>query len=179
MLPQDRARYDGVSRGFHWVTVGLVLLAIGLGLWIAHAAPAEEAFKLRLYNLHESLGATIWVVTLARLGWRIGHPAPALPAGVPGVVRLAARANHAAFYLWLLTMPVVGFVATNAWGFPLSLFGVVPLPDPVGRDVPLAELLTAIHRWMAWSLAGLIGLHVAGAAWHQWVRRDGLLGRMV
>jgi cytochrome b561 len=176
---ESAMRYDGVSRAFHWVTAGLVLLAVGLGLVLGHARPEGEALKLRLYNLHESLGATIWVVTLARLGWRAGHPAPALPAGLPGVARFAARANHAALYLWLLVMPVVGFVATNAWGFPLVLFGLVPLPDPVGPDVALAEVLTALHRWMGWSLLGLIGLHLAGVLWHRFVRRDGVLGRMV
>ena len=87
--------------------------------------------------------------------------------------------NHAAFYVWLLTMPVVGFVATNAWGFPLTWFGLVPIPDPVGKNVPLAETLTFIHRLMAWSLVGLIVLHAGAALWHQIVRRDGTLRKML
>ena len=43
---------------------------------------------------------------------------------MPGALKLVARLNHAALCLWLLTMPVVGFVATNAWGFPLIWFGL-------------------------------------------------------
>jgi cytochrome b561 len=112
------ARYDATSRLLHWATVALVLAAAGLGLWIAHARPEEEAFKLRLYTLHESIGATIGLATLVRLAWRLGHPPPPLPADMPGALKAAARINHAAFYLWLLTMPVVGFVATNAGGSP-------------------------------------------------------------
>ena len=45
--------------------------------------------------------------------------------------------------------------------------------------VLLAMGLTAVHRWMGWSLAGLIGLHLAGALWHGLLRRDGVLGRML
>ncbi|MFH5926384.1 cytochrome b [Roseomonas xinghualingensis] len=172
-------RYDTASRTFHWVTVALVLATIALGLWIAHARPEEEAFKLTLYNIHESIGVTIWIITLARLAWRLGHPAPPLPAELPRAIRIAARANHSAFYLWLLTMPLVGFLATNAWGFPLRWFGLIPLPDPVGKNIPLAETLTAIHRLMAWTLGAMIVLHVFAALWHQAVRRDGTLRKML
>ncbi len=172
-------RYGAVSRAFHWATVALVLTAASFGLWIAHARPDDEAFKLALYNIHESIGVTIWAVTLARLAWRLGHPPPPLPADLPRALAFAARANHTAFYVWLLSMPVVGFVATNAWGFPFSWFGLIPLPDPVGKNVPLAETLTLIHRLMAWSLIGMIVLHVAGALWHQFIRRDGTLRKML
>ncbi len=173
------ARYDATSRLLHWATVALVLAAAGLGLWIAHARPEEEALKLRLYTLHESIGVTIWLVTLLRLAWRLGHPPPPLPADMPDALKFAARLNHVAFYLWLLTMPAVGFVATNAWGFSLTWFGLVPLPGPVGKDVPLAETLTLVHRVMAWSLVAMIGLHVSGALWHHFVRRDGTLRKML
>jgi len=176
--PGPAGRYDAVSRGVHWITVVLVLAAATLGLLLGHAAPEDEATKLTLYDIHESIGLTILVVTLFRLAWRIGHPAPPLPADMPGPVRLLARANHAAFYAWLLTMPVAGFVATNAWGFPVKLYGLIPLPDPVGKNVPLAETLTSVHAVMGWLLLGMIALHVAGALWHQYVRRDGTLDRM-
>jgi cytochrome b561 len=176
---QVPARYDAVSRFLHWATVVLILTAASLGLWIAHARPEEEAFKLWLYSTHESIGVTIWLVTIVRLIWRLGHPPPPLPADLAGALKVAARLNHAAFYLWLLTMPVVGFVATNAWGFPLTWFGLVPLPDPVGKNVPLAETLTLVHRLMAWSLMVLILLHASAALWHQFVRRDGTLRKML
>jgi cytochrome b561 len=172
-------RYGAVSRAFHWITVALVLTAAGFGLWIAHARPDDEAFKLTLYNIHESIGVTIWAVTLARLAWRVSHPPPPLPADLPRALVFAARTNHTAFYVWLLSMPVVGFVATNAWGFPLTWFGLIPLPDPVGKNIPLAETLTFIHRLMAWSLIGMIALHVTAALWHQFIRRDGTLRKML
>ena len=45
--------------------------------------------------------------------------------------------------------------------------------------MPLAETLTFIHRLMAWSLVGLIVLHAGAALWHQLVRRDGTLRKML
>lgn len=176
--PPAAARYDAVSRALHWLTALLVLGIAALGLVLGHAAPADEPTKFALYNIHESVGLTVLALTLLRLAWRAGHPAPPLPAGMPAPLRLLARANHAAFYALLLAMPVVGFLATNAWGFPVRLYGLVPLPDPVGRNPPLAETLSAIHAVAGWTLLGLIALHVAGALWHGLVRRDGTLRRM-
>ena len=45
----------------------------------------------------------------------------------------------------LVLMPVIGFLATNAWGFPLTVFGVLPLPVPFGKDEELAKLLSFLH----------------------------------
>lgn len=171
-------RYDTTSRVFHWLTVALVVAAAALGLWIAHAAPTE-AIKPTLYNLHQSIGVTIGLVTMARLLWRLGHPPPPLPQDLPNILKFVSRLNHGAFYFWLIVMPLLGFIATNAWGFPLIWFGLVPLPDPVGKNVPLAEMVTFAHRLMAWSLIGMIVLHVSAALWHQFVRRDGTLRKML
>jgi cytochrome b561 len=155
-----------------------VLLVAALGVWIGWAAPADEVLKLRLYNIHESIGITLLLMTLARLAWRLRHaPPPALPQ--PAMLRGAAAATHAALYALLLTMPVVGLLATNAWGFPLRWFGLIPVPSPLGANEDWAPFLTALHGWMALALGLLVLVH-AGAAllWHGLVRRDGLLRRM-
>ncbi len=173
------ARYTAPARGFHWVTAALVAVIIVVGLWIAYFRPEEEAFKLRLYNIHESLGVIVWVLTLMRLAYRRRHPPPPLPADTPAAIRVAAHTSHIALYVLLLTLPVIGFLATNAWGFPLSIFGVLPLPSPVGKDEALAKVLSAAHRIGALSIIALIGAHVAGVLYHTFIRRDGLLRRML
>jgi cytochrome b561 len=172
-------RYTHTARWLHWLTVAALLVVGALGLWIGWATPEDEALKLRLYNIHESIGLTLLPVTLARLAWRWRHPPPPAPPQ-PRALHLMAQANHAALYALLLTMPVVGFLATNAWGFPLRLFGLLPIPSPLGHDESLAPMLTALHGWMALAL-GLLVLAHAGAAllWHGAIRRDGLLRRML
>jgi cytochrome b561 len=172
-------RYAAPARSFHWITAALVAVIIVAGLWIAYFRPEEEAFKLRLYNIHESLGVIVWVLTLMRLVYRWRHPPPPLPADTPAAIRVAAHASHVALYVLLLTLPVIGFLATNAWGFPLSVFGALPLPSPVGKDEELAKVLALLHRIGALSIIALIGGHVAGALYHTFIRKDALLRRML
>lgn len=179
VLSSPTARYTRIARLLHWATVLALLLVGSLGLWIGWAAPADEAFKLRLYNLHESLGLTILPVTLLRLAWRWRHPPPPVTPPLPAGLQAVATANHAALYALLLTMPVVGFLATNAWGFPLTAYGILPIPSPIGADEALAPRLTALHGWMALALGLLVLLHAGAALWHHRQRRDDTLRRML
>ncbi len=172
-------RYTAVSRWLHWLTAALVSIVIVVGIWIRYFEPAEEAFKLRLYNGHESLGVIVFVLVLMRLLNRYLNPPPPLPAETPAAIRLAAHTTHMALYALLLLMPVIGFLATNAWGFPLSVFGVLPLPSPVGKDEDLARLLSLLHWCGAIAIVLLISGHLMGVIYHTFIRRDGLLRRML
>jgi cytochrome b561 len=173
-----QARYTATARGLHWLTAALVLVLVILGTWMTVFEPKEEAFKYQLYDWHESIGFTLLLLTLLRLGWRATHPAPPLPADLPGHLKLAAHGTHAALYVLLLVQPVVGFLATNAWGFPFKWWGVLPIPSPIGQNEALAPVLSAIHWWCALLMVALILVHAGAALWHQFVRRDGTLDKM-
>jgi cytochrome b561 len=138
-----------------------------------------QAFKLRLYNIHESVGVILFALALVRLLTRWRHPPPPLPPDTPVLIRRCARVTHLSLYALLLLMPAIGFLATNAWGFPLKLFDQIPLPSPIGKDEALARTLSFLHGCGAVALGALIGAHLAGAAHHTVIRRDGLLKRMI
>jgi len=155
-----------------------MLVIIAAGVWLSYFEPADQALKMRLYNVHESLGVTVFLMVLARIVYRWRHPPPPLPADTPPLVRTAAHLTHISLYALLLLMPVIGFLATNAWGFPLSLFGVLPLPSPIDKNEALAQWLSLFHWLGAIVIVLLISGHLAGVVYHTFIRRDGLLKRM-
>ena len=172
-------RYAPFARWAHWLTVVLMSVVVVVGLWIAHLRPVDEGFTLKLYNIHESLGVIVWLLTLARVVYRRRNPPPPLAADMPALIRFAAHATHLALYALLLLLPVIGFLATNAWGFPVSIFGVVPLPSPIGKNEALAKVLATLHWSGALAVALLVGGHVAAVIYHTFIRKDGLLQRML
>jgi cytochrome b561 len=171
-------RYIASSRWLHWLTALLVFVIIPVGLWIKYFEPADEAFKLRLYNIHESLGVIVFAIVLIRLVNRYLNPPPPLPADTPAMIRLAAHVNHIGLYALLIYMPIIGFLATNAWGFPLSVFGVLPLPVPIGKNEEIAKVLSLLHWCGALTVILLVAAHLGGVIYHTFIRRDGLLQRM-
>jgi cytochrome b561 len=172
-------RYPATARALHWLTVALLVVMFVLGAWITAFEPKDEAFKFLLYDIHESTGIALFAIVLLRLLRRLADPPAPLPSRLPGVVRLAAHANHALLYLMLLVQPVVGFLATNAWGFPVTWAGLVPLPSPIGHDEHVAPALSTLHWYGALLLLALIGAHLLGAAYHGLIRRDGVVQRML
>jgi cytochrome b561 len=172
-------RYPPAARWLHWITVVLVVVMFTFGVWIVQFEPQDEALKLRLYAIHESTGVVLFVLVLVRLLRRLVNPPAPLPATVPGHIRLAARANHALLYAVLLMQPVIGFLDTNAWGFPLQWAGLIEIPSPIGKNEALAPILNGLHWFGAMALLLLIAAHLGGVFYHGVVRRDGVVQRML
>lgn len=68
---------------------------------------------------------------------------------------------------------------SSAKGFQTVWFGILPLPDLVGRDKALGDALTVLHRALNYLFLGLVVVHVAAALKHQFHDRDGLMLRML
>jgi cytochrome b561 len=82
-------------------------------------------------------------------------------------------------YAILLAQPIVGWLMSTAYGFPVVYLGLVPIPAPVPEDRVLAERLDRLHIALAIALAALFAAHLAGVLYHHLVRRDAVLSRML
>ena len=169
-------RYGLVSRLFHWTTVVLVLVMIPVGVTMIQEIPRE--MQDPLFILHKGLGPVVLVVVLLRLGWRLAHPAPPLPPDVPPLQRRAAGVVHAGLYVFLLVMAVSGYVRVTTGGFPIEALQAIGIPPLLPKNEAVAEVAKRIHATAIIGLLALIAMHVAAAAWHGLVRRDGIVGRM-
>lgn len=166
--------YPAVSRILHWIVAVLVLATWPLGLMIGFV---KKEVSLDFYLLHESFGFLALWLMLLRVGAKLIAGAP--PIEGSALERKAAHAVHGLLYLFLIIMPVSGFLATNAHGFPLSWFGVVPIWSPIGKTPEIAWTLSGIHYWSAWILFGLFLLHMGAVLLHHVIRRDNTLYRMI
>ena len=176
-MSEPRNRYSTVSLTLHWLTAVLVLAQIAL-IWAAEEASGGEGRGF--INLHKSVGLTILVLTVARLGWRFANPAIPLPGSMPAWQKLLARGTHVGFYLVLLGMPLVGWAASSAAGRDIDWFGLFDWPLlPIGGGRDVARDLMDFHEMGAKALYVLLFLHVAGALKHHFVDRDNVLHRMI
>ncbi|WP_439597158.1 cytochrome b [Falsiroseomonas sp.] len=173
-------QYSALSKWFHWLTVPLLFAALATGLVIRFM---KDDAKMPFYALHESLGLLILALALARLGWRALSPAPALPGHVPEAQRRAAALVHHALYAALVLQPLLGFLTTNAYGFPLqgqtAFLGFIDLPKFMEAAPGLAGVLHWGHSLLGWAFPLLLAAHIGGAVYHHAIRRDGTLLRML
>ncbi|TAH10932.1 MAG: cytochrome b [Curvibacter sp.] len=175
------ARYSLTAIVLHWV-LGLAILGMfGVGLYMTDLPFSPT--RLKLYNWHKWAGITLLALAVVRLLWRVTHRPPALPSAIadamPAWQRWAHHGTHHALYALFFVVPLIGWAYSSAAGFPIVVFGVLPLPDFVPVDKALAELIKPFHEISAFALVGLAGLHIAAAFKHQWIDKDGLIGRML
>ena len=167
-------RYAAASRLLHWAIALLVLLTWPLGLMIGFA---KKEVVLDFYLLHESIGFLVVWLMLVRIGNRLINKPPRHEA--PAIERFAADSVHGLLYLFLIVMPVSGFLATNAHGFPLKWFGLIEVWSPVGKSPGIAPTFSAIHEWSAWILLGLFAVHLGAVLMHHVIRKDDTLYRII
>ncbi len=174
-------RYTLTAMALHWILALALLGLFGMGLFMADLPISP--LRLKLYNWHKWAGISVLTLSLFRLAWRLTHPAPALPSQMeqtmPAWQKLAHLGTHRALYALFFIVPLIGWAYSSAAGFPIVVFGVLPLPDFVSPDKALAELIKPWHEISAFTMMGLVLLHVAGAIKHQWINKDRLIQRML
>jgi cytochrome b561 len=169
--------YDRVLKAVHWSTL-LLIAAAYIAIWGSYAVATKEQ-EAFLTQLHRSLGVTVFVLTVFRLGWRWHARIPSLPADLPAIQKVAARVAEYFLYALLLIQPILGILYINARGRRVDFFFLGELPPIVGPDKVLAKQAVAAHDIVAYVLLTFIGLHTAAALFHHFVRRDDVLKAML
>ncbi|WP_313707091.1 cytochrome b [Massilia sp.] len=171
------ASYTGTAIALHWL-VALLLLgqyAFGLALDdIPRGTPARGYYV----NLHKSVGILIGLLILLRIGWRLAHKPPPLPAGMAPWQRRAAWFSHAALYACMLALPLSGYLASNVSRHGIKFFNTLRWAPWGPDDKALYAFFNGAHHLAALLLALLVGLHLLAVAKHSFVDRDRLLLRM-
>ena len=173
-------RYHGVAILLHWLLAAALIGIFVLGSYMTDLPFSPQ--RLQLYSWHKWAGVVILLLSALLLFWRLTHRPPALPAQIeqamPRWQAIAHHATHHGLYLLFFAVPLIGWAYSSAAGFPIVLFGVLPLPDFVPVSPELAEFIKPWHELSAVAMLLLAGLHVAGALKHVVIDRDGLLQRM-
>ena len=168
--------YTPVAKGLHWLMAVLIFGLLALGIYM-HELPLSPQ-KLTLYSWHKWAGVTVFLLVWLRLAWRVTHRPPALPESLSKHMRLAAHAGHAALYLLMIAIPLTGWLMSSAKGFQTVWFGVLPIPDLLGRDREVGDLLQQVHKLLNLLLMLTLAGHVLAALWHHFVLKDDTLRRM-
>ena len=171
-------RYTNTAILLHWLMALLIVAAFALGLTMVDI-PGLTPTKLKYFSWHKWLGVTILGFACLRLLWRLSHPAPAYPAGMPAWQHQAAAVLHGVLYLSLFAIPLSGYFYSLAAGVPVVYLGLLPLPNLIAPDPQLKPLLKGVHYTLNMLLLGGVGMHVLAALKHHFIDRDGVFKRIL
>ncbi|MGF6709389.1 cytochrome b561 [Luteibacter sp. W1I16] len=163
------------ARVLHWLMAAAILSMLFVGAGMVTSVEARHAWLLAI---HKPLGIVIFVLALVRLGFRLTHPAPPLPADMPEWQKLAAHGSHWLLYALMIAMPLIGWGMLSAGNYPVTLGGGVRLPPILPFDAALFAWLREAHRYLAWLFFLTFLAHMGAALMHGLIRRDGVLQSM-
>ncbi len=177
-MPDGSLRYGIPLVVLHWLTGVAVIANLTIGLIFADMPHGPETYAL--FRLHAAVGATALVLAVALVAFRFaaGCRAPRLPTDMPGWMRRAAYASHTLLYLFIVLVPLAGWLLVSTGGHGVPFFGLTVPALPI-RGHLWHKVFEIAHVTMACGLLVVVPIHALAALYHQYYRRDGVLARMV
>lgn len=168
------SRYHWTLVLLHWSIAVLVVAMLALGALALVKIPNADPMKVEGLRTHMTGGLAILGLMLVRLIVRLQSARPAAAATGNRWLDRLAWVSHRALYIVVIAMAAAGLTMGIETGVVALVFGGHPsIPD----DFWIYPIRT-VHYALSRVLMVLIVLHVFGAAFHTFIRRDGLLGRM-
>ena len=140
---QSRVRYSDAAIAFHWLLAVMIVGSFSFGLYMADLPFSPS--RIKQFNWHKWAGITILALSALRLLWRLAYRPPPLDVAVSWQTR-AAHVTHLLMYVLFFAIPLAGWAYSSAAGFQVVYFGVLPLPDWVGKNADLADQLKLLHK---------------------------------
>ena len=172
---RDARTYNGLAKVLHWSIAVLVVLQLGIG-WTMPEIHKDTRPDGEI-GWHVAVGVLIVLLVVARIVWRLARP----PSGTEsdrGTMRRLASAMHMLLYLLMIAVPVLGWANAGSRDWVVGI-GALHLPRIMAAGSKFGHDLGDIHGDLAMVLAVVIALHVAAGLYHQFIRRDDTLLRMM
>lgn len=170
-------RYGTLSIGLHWLMLVLIAAVYAL-MELREIYPRGSDPREAMKAWHFTLGLSVLLLALLRVSVQAFSAHPGINPAPPPWIKLSARLMHLGLYLWMIGLPILGWLTLSAEGDPILFFGL-ELPALVAASSQRAELFEELHEIGGTIGYFLIGFHAAAALFHHYRVRDDTLRRML
>ena len=190
-------QYTSTAKVLHWLIAAGIIFMFILG-WYMEALPKEapksssyDLFNLGIYtwelaketsprsfyfNLHKSIGISLFVLIVFRFYWRFTHRPPALLETMKNWEKKLATAAHHGLYLLMILTPLAGIIMSIASKYGIKWFGIEIISGI--DDKGLRELFHEFHIIFGILILVILFFHISGALKHSLVDKDGTIQRI-
>ncbi|WP_453999489.1 cytochrome b [Afipia felis] len=178
MLKNTERSWGTVSRALHWGLAVAILGMIAYGWWMNHVPARADRFFHR--SIHADIGYLVLLLMVLRVIWVAVNPKPALPAGTPKWERVLAHANQGLLYVLTIVVAMLGWAHSGAHKPTYAdWFGLFRVPQFTTENRDAARFYENWHIYLAYALLALIALHILAGLYHRFIKKDGVLERMI
>ncbi len=174
------AKFGVVSKTFHWLIFVMITAQLYF-IWMFETLSKDDPGRGNFMFLHKSMGATILVIAILWIIWRLFNVLPTPRPHARSWQHYLAKTVHTLLLIGIVVLPITGILMGMASGRSLDWFGVFTLNPAsfIPQNDTLAGLLRDAHIVIAFSIIGLVGMHIVGALVHHFAYKDDVLKRML
>jgi len=181
-LKNTSTRYGSVTRFFHWSIFALFVyqfLGANIMTRLGRDATAFGMDGNFYYNWHKSIGLVLLVLAIARFIWRKTTPLPRWDPSLTKPERAISARLETWLYVLMFALPLSGFLYVMAGGYGIKLFGLLDLPNPIGKQPAWSGLVWTLHVVLAYAALIVIAWHVGLGIKKHVFEKSGLMNRML
>ncbi len=197
-MNQNAVRYTKTAKVLHWLIAIGIFGMFALGWYMSDLlkdAPKQIAYDLfdwgiytwqlseavsprtLYFNLHKSIGITLFALIILRVLWRLTHQPPVLLSSYQEIERKLANGAHHLLYLLMVALPLSGLIMAVSSKYGVKWFGLEFIK---GLDnTPMRELFKEVHEIIGLIILLVIIVHILGALKHKLIDKDETLNRML
>ncbi len=169
-------KFNPVIIALHWLML-LLIVAVYVFMEFRGIFPKGSEPREFMKALHFMLGMSVFFLVLLRLVVRFSTKVPNIIPEPKPIEKLLAKIMHIALYVFMIGMPLLGWLILSANGKTVPFFGV-QLPALIAENKDLGKVLHEVHE-IGGSLGYfLLGGHALAALFHHYVKKDNTLLRM-
>lgn len=172
-----RTGYGSTTKFIHWTILLLIAIQFVLGYTLT-SLPEHSSAVPTLTWWHESTGFLILLLAIVFVTWRSSNVSPSLDE-LPALQRIVAKSVHGLLYLCLFLQPLLGITEVMLSGHGIAFFGIFQVPQILPTSKGLSASIGELHDGTAVVILVLVGMHAAGALFHEFVTHDDILKRML
>jgi cytochrome b561 len=175
---QGLTTYAAPAKWIHWIMALLIIGMIPAGISLVNLPDGPT--KNFMYDAHRSTGIVILLLAVLRVIVKSRNPTPRPAATLTPFERIASVSAHHLLYLFMFLVPLLGWAAMSAYGGDWKVYGLFQ-PFPIFPQLSESswKFMFSLHKLAALTMTAVILAHIAGGLMHGFIKRDGVLQRML
>jgi cytochrome b561 len=150
----------------HWTMALIIIPLLAIGIYMANFLDKEAPNRMMIYGLHKSFGALVLFLIVFRIFVRLSKAVPPLPSSMSVIVQRLSHSVHVLLYLFMILLPLSGYLMSNFFGYPVHMFGI-ELPMLVEKNPELGQFFHSAHKYLGYGLIAVLLLHIIAVVKHR------------
>lgn len=168
--------YTGIQKALHWLMAGIIMLDLFVAQKFGNFMELPDRLESRVD--HSTMGLIVLTLFVVRLVLRFVYGAPKEDGTSPLWQVWLAKVAHGLLYVLMGLLVASGLLTAMSATSPIEIFGVFDITFGRVDDV-IFDFVRQFHEFFTEVIIGLIIVHVVAAFYHQFIRRDNLLLKML